>query len=212
MTTTILPFILHFNNNLLKEEYPGSSSSQSGPDFDPMVMMIPPPFFNKTYDMVDDPDSNRVVSWSREGGSFVVWDPYIFVMSLLPNKSSNRSSSNNNATITASRCSGFLDQFQLSGSSNAGGELGFSSPNLDHHSAEFRFLDLGGAGPVEFDSDEWMDMIICGEDSTDSSNLPSACNTWQGSNPGFDLYGTDSFQPHCLSRLSNPCSLPLNLN
>ncbi|KAM1281914.1 hypothetical protein ACFX2I_022461 [Malus domestica] len=192
MTTTILPFILHFNNNLLKEEYPGSSSSQSGPNFDPMVMMIPPPFLNKTYDMVDDPDSNQVVSWSRERGSFVVWDPYIFVMSLLPNKSSNRSNSrssnNNNATITASRCSGFSDQFQLSGSSNAGRELGFSSPNLDHHSAEFRFLDLGGAGPVEFDSDEWMDRIICGEDSTDSSNLPSACNTWQGSNPGHNDY------------------------
>ncbi|KAM1001410.1 hypothetical protein ACFX15_007596 [Malus domestica] len=97
MTTAALPFILHFNSNPLKEEYPGSSSSQSGPDFDPMVMMIPPPqpmeglndtgpppFLNKTYDMVDDPDSNRVVSWSREGGSFVVWDPHAFVMSLLP--------------------------------------------------------------------------------------------------------------------------------
>ncbi|KAM2019752.1 hypothetical protein ACFX1T_022511 [Malus domestica] len=211
MTTAVLPFILHFNSNPLKEEYPGSSSSQSGLDFDSMVMMIPPPFLNKTYDMVDDPDSNRVVSWSREGGNFVVWDPYILVMSLLP-----KYFKHNNFSSFVRQLNTFApfeeDQFQLSGSSNAGGELGFSSPNLDHHSAEFRFLDLGGTGPVEFDSDEWMDGIICGEDSMDSSNLPSACNMWQGSNPGFDLYGTDSFRPHCLSRLSNPCSLPLNLN
>ncbi|KAM1299018.1 hypothetical protein ACFX2F_025758 [Malus domestica] len=84
MTTAALPFILHLNSNPLKEEYPGSSSSQSDPDFYPMVMMIPPSFLNKTYDMVDDLDSNRVVSWSREGGSFVVWGPHTFVMSLLP--------------------------------------------------------------------------------------------------------------------------------
>ncbi|KAM0963501.1 hypothetical protein ACFX2C_022570 [Malus domestica] len=187
MTTAVLPFILHFNSNPLKEEYPGSSSSQSGLDFDSMVMMIPPPFLNKTYDMVDDPDSNRVVSWSREGGNFVVWDPYILVMSLLP-----KYFKHNNFSSFVRQLNTFApfeeDQFQLSGSSNAGGELGFSSPNLDHHSAEFRFLDLGGTGPVEFDSDEWMDGIICGEDSMDSSNLPSACNMWQGSNPGHNHY------------------------
>ncbi|KAM2079572.1 hypothetical protein ACFX1R_027064 [Malus domestica] len=80
MTTATLPFILHFNSNplkeelhfnsnMLKEEYPGLSSSQSDPDFDPMVMMIPPSFLNKTYDMVDDSDSNPVLSWSRERGT-----------------------------------------------------------------------------------------------------------------------------------------------
>ncbi|KAM1610566.1 hypothetical protein ACFXTN_020953 [Malus domestica] len=114
------------------------------------------------------------------------------MMSLLPNKSSSRSnsrsSSSNSATITVSRLSGFSDPFQLSGSSNAGGEPGFSSPNLDHHFAEFKFSDLGSTGPIEFDSDEWMDRIIGGEDSMDSSNLPSACNTGQGSNPGHNHY------------------------
>ena len=92
-----LPFLAMNYLYPVKEEYPGSSSSQTGPGFDQMVMMIPPPrpmeglndtgpppFLNKTYDMVDDPASNRVVSWSRGGASFVVWDPHTFVMSLLP--------------------------------------------------------------------------------------------------------------------------------
>lgn len=78
----------------VKEEYnPSSSSSQwSG---DPLVVAPPqpmeglndtgpPPFLNKTYDMVDDPGTNRIVSWSRGGSSFVVLDPHSFVMNLLP--------------------------------------------------------------------------------------------------------------------------------
>lgn len=44
----------------------------------------PPPFLNKTYDMVDDPATDRVVSWSRTSNSFVVWDPHAFATNLLP--------------------------------------------------------------------------------------------------------------------------------
>lgn len=44
----------------------------------------PPPFLNKTYDLVDDPSTDRVVSWSRGNNSFVVWDPQIFAINLLP--------------------------------------------------------------------------------------------------------------------------------
>ncbi|XP_038970239.1 heat stress transcription factor A-2b-like isoform X2 [Phoenix dactylifera] len=44
----------------------------------------PPPFLTKTYDMVDDPSTDRVVSWSRGNNSFVVWDPHTFATSLLP--------------------------------------------------------------------------------------------------------------------------------
>ncbi|KAL7198729.1 hypothetical protein ACSBR2_021100 [Camellia fascicularis] len=78
----------------LKEEYWGSSSSQSGelprmwpPLPQPMEGLhdtSPPPFLTKTYDMVDDPTSNQIVSWSREGHSFVVWDPHAFSTNLLP--------------------------------------------------------------------------------------------------------------------------------
>ncbi|KAB2599698.1 heat stress transcription factor A-6b-like [Pyrus ussuriensis x Pyrus communis] len=44
----------------------------------------PPPFLNKTYDIVDDPSTNHIVSWSRDNNSFVVLDPNSFAMSLLP--------------------------------------------------------------------------------------------------------------------------------
>ncbi|KAL4604656.1 hypothetical protein ACB092_10G205900 [Castanea dentata] len=44
----------------------------------------PPPFLTKTYDMVDDPTTNHIVSWNRGGTSFVVWDPHSFSTNLLP--------------------------------------------------------------------------------------------------------------------------------
>lgn len=83
----------------VKEEYPGESSSwrESGdreppPEYgaaaprpmDGLNEMGPPPFLTKTFDMVDDAGTDRVVSWSRGGSSFVVWDPHAFSTSLLP--------------------------------------------------------------------------------------------------------------------------------
>ncbi|KAL9995431.1 putative transcription factor HSF-type-DNA-binding family [Helianthus debilis subsp. tardiflorus] len=44
----------------------------------------PPPFLVKTYDMVDDPATDKVVSWSATNNSFVVWDPPEFARDLLP--------------------------------------------------------------------------------------------------------------------------------
>ncbi|CAN6308957.1 unnamed protein product [Urochloa humidicola] len=44
----------------------------------------PPPFLTKTYDMVDDPTTDAVVSWSTTNNSFIVWDPHIFGTVLLP--------------------------------------------------------------------------------------------------------------------------------
>ncbi|XP_022759739.1 heat stress transcription factor A-7a-like [Durio zibethinus] len=78
----------------VKEEYPSSSYSQS--DDVPSVVMAPPqpmeglhdsgppPFLAKTFDMVDDPSTNHIISWSRGGSSFVVWDPHSFSTNLLP--------------------------------------------------------------------------------------------------------------------------------
>ncbi|XP_057473923.1 heat stress transcription factor A-7a-like isoform X1 [Actinidia eriantha] len=75
----------------VKQEYMGPSSSQSGhptpPPPQPMEGLHdvgPPPFLTKTFDMVDDPISNHIVSWNRGGHSFVVWDPHGFSTSLLP--------------------------------------------------------------------------------------------------------------------------------
>ncbi|XP_057792292.1 heat stress transcription factor A-4a-like [Salvia miltiorrhiza] len=44
----------------------------------------PAPFLLKTYEMVDDSLTNAVVSWSRRGHSFVVWNPPEFARDLLP--------------------------------------------------------------------------------------------------------------------------------
>ncbi|KAA8527644.1 hypothetical protein F0562_034961 [Nyssa sinensis] len=44
----------------------------------------PPPFLTKTYDLVDNSNTDRIISWSRGNNSFVVWDPHTFAMSLLP--------------------------------------------------------------------------------------------------------------------------------
>lgn len=54
----------------------------------------PPPFLTKTFEMVDDPETDPIVSWGETGCSFVVWDPHKFATNLLPNyfKHSNFSS------------------------------------------------------------------------------------------------------------------------
>lgn len=44
----------------------------------------PPPFLTKTYEMVDDPITDSIVSWGQTGHSFVVWNPPEFAKDLLP--------------------------------------------------------------------------------------------------------------------------------
>ncbi|XP_064963947.1 heat stress transcription factor A-2b-like isoform X2 [Musa acuminata AAA Group] len=44
----------------------------------------PPPFLMKTYEIVDEPSTDQVVSWSPRNNSFVVWNPHAFAMTLLP--------------------------------------------------------------------------------------------------------------------------------
>ena len=39
----------------------------------------PPPFLTKTFEMVEDPSTNAIVSWSRVRNSFVVWDSHKFL-------------------------------------------------------------------------------------------------------------------------------------
>jgi heat shock transcription factor len=44
----------------------------------------PQPFLTKTFDVVNDQSTNHVVSWNRDGTSFVVWDTHAFSNDLLP--------------------------------------------------------------------------------------------------------------------------------
>ncbi|KAK4372924.1 hypothetical protein RND71_008308 [Anisodus tanguticus] len=54
----------------------------------------PPPFLSKTYEMVEDPSTDEVISWSKARNSFIVWDSHKFSTTLLPRffKHSNFSS------------------------------------------------------------------------------------------------------------------------
>ncbi|PWA66061.1 Heat shock factor (HSF)-type, DNA-binding [Artemisia annua] len=44
----------------------------------------PAPFLLKTYQMVDDPVTNEIVSWNESGNGFVVWKTADFARDLLP--------------------------------------------------------------------------------------------------------------------------------
>ncbi|XAR68502.1 hypothetical protein NMG60_11003641 [Bertholletia excelsa] len=54
----------------------------------------PPPFLMKTYMLVEDPATDKVISWNKDGTGFVVWQPAEFARDLLPTlfKHSNFSS------------------------------------------------------------------------------------------------------------------------
>ncbi|KAI3407349.1 HSF_DOMAIN domain-containing protein [Psidium guajava] len=45
---------------------------------------IPAPFLTKTYQLVDDPQTDHIVSWGDDGTTFVVWRPPEFARDLLP--------------------------------------------------------------------------------------------------------------------------------
>lgn len=45
---------------------------------------VPTPFLSKTYQLVDDPAVDDVISWNEDGSTFVVWRPAEFARDLLP--------------------------------------------------------------------------------------------------------------------------------
>ncbi|CAH8388608.1 unnamed protein product [Eruca vesicaria subsp. sativa] len=77
------PFPLH------PEGYPPPARPVGG-----LHEMGAPPFLVKTFEIVEDPNTDHIVSWNRGGTSFVVWDLHSFSTFLLPQhfKHSNFSS------------------------------------------------------------------------------------------------------------------------
>lgn len=45
---------------------------------------LPTPFLTKTYQIVEDPSVDDIVSWNDEGSTFIVWKPAEFARDLLP--------------------------------------------------------------------------------------------------------------------------------
>ncbi|OVA06988.1 Heat shock factor (HSF)-type [Macleaya cordata] len=52
---------------------------------DPNNKTVPAPFLTKTYQLVDDPHTDHIVSWGEDETTFVVWRPSEFARDLLPN-------------------------------------------------------------------------------------------------------------------------------
>ncbi|KNA25789.1 hypothetical protein SOVF_003720 isoform B [Spinacia oleracea] len=61
-----------------------SSSSFTARPMEGLHEMGPPPFLKKTFDMVEDPSTDTIVSWSKARNSFIVWDSIKFSTLLLP--------------------------------------------------------------------------------------------------------------------------------
>ena len=57
----------------------GKMEEAQGSSFDQV-----PPFLAKTYNMVEDPSTNAIVSWGATGESFIVWNTQDFEKDLLP--------------------------------------------------------------------------------------------------------------------------------
>ncbi|KAF8036224.1 hypothetical protein BT93_C2053 [Corymbia citriodora subsp. variegata] len=68
--------------------WPSSSSQAAATDVARPMQGLgeagPPPFLRKTYEMVSDPSTDPVVSWSSSRDSFVVWDQHEFSKQVLP--------------------------------------------------------------------------------------------------------------------------------
>ncbi|KAL7101811.1 hypothetical protein ACP275_08G078100 [Erythranthe tilingii] len=114
--------------------------------------------------------------------------------------------SSSSAPLGYGLTAGFTDPFQVPPGPESA-DPGFPFPNLDHHhhSTGFRFSELCGGPGGEFDSDEWMESLMGGGDSTESSNLQTDCDAWQTSSEFSHLYPTDPF-PSRLSINSPPPS------
>ncbi|XP_057525400.1 heat stress transcription factor B-2b [Amaranthus tricolor] len=59
----------------------GTAVGNSG---DSQQRTLPTPFLTKTYQLVDDPAVDELISWNEDGSSFIVWRPAEFARDLLP--------------------------------------------------------------------------------------------------------------------------------
>ncbi|KAI3906986.1 hypothetical protein MKW92_023602 [Papaver armeniacum] len=64
---------------------PSSASSAISPSpMEGLHDIGPPPFLTKTFEMVEDPGTDSIISWNVNRNSFIVWDSHKLASSLLP--------------------------------------------------------------------------------------------------------------------------------
>ncbi|KAL2547515.1 Heat stress transcription factor b-2b [Forsythia ovata] len=64
-------------------EQSGESTAGTGSGGDSQ-RSVPTPFLTKTYQLVDDPSTDELISWNEEGTAFIVWRPAEFARDFLP--------------------------------------------------------------------------------------------------------------------------------
>lgn len=62
----------------------GGSSGGGGGGGGESQRSIPTPFLTKTYQLVDDPVHDELISWNEDGSTFIVWKAAEFARDLLP--------------------------------------------------------------------------------------------------------------------------------
>ncbi|RCV22656.1 hypothetical protein SETIT_4G238100v2 [Setaria italica] len=62
----------------------GDAGGRAGAAPEPWKLAAVPPFVAKTFELVENPATDGVVSWGAARNSFVVWDPHAFAAVLLP--------------------------------------------------------------------------------------------------------------------------------
>nr|TKW22774.1 hypothetical protein SEVIR_4G250200v2 [Setaria viridis] len=64
----------------------GGRAGAAPEPWQPATAPAVPPFVAKTFELVEDPATDGVVSWGAARNSFVVWDPHAFAAGLLPRR------------------------------------------------------------------------------------------------------------------------------
>ena len=78
---------LNPNPELILQQNSSGSNRNADVNHDPQrlgPMISAPPFLTKTYALVDDPETDDIISWNKNGNGFVVSNPTAFANHLLP--------------------------------------------------------------------------------------------------------------------------------
>lgn len=67
----------------LQVEQSGESTAGIGSGGD-LQRSVPTPFLKKTYQLVDDPNTDELISWNEDGTTFIVWQAAEFARDFLP--------------------------------------------------------------------------------------------------------------------------------
>lgn len=75
-----------FSSNTMAQDIGGGSGGgdYGGGGGSGRQRTVPPAFLTKTYQIVDDPNTNSITSWGKFGESFIIWDHITFSAQILP--------------------------------------------------------------------------------------------------------------------------------